>query len=385
MDTHRRHPMGLGVILFVFFATGVEDAMGPMADAVRAHYAVSHLVSTLLTSAVFLAFALLGVPAGLLAARLGKRTLLTVGLGINAVACGIPAVLDPAFPLLLLCVFALGAGTTCLHVAANPMVRDAGAEGAFARNLSLAHFVKGLGSAGAATLAGAAAFLPLLGRLGWRGAFPVFLALMVAGLLRVAGPGDARPEDAPPPSSPLRLLGEPPFALATLGIFLYVGAEVCLARFLRPALVDRGLGPALATLLGPTVFFAGLTLGRLVGLGLLAFQEPRQAFRWSALAGACGVLALVWGTRASLVAGTVICGLSFANIWPLLFALTVERRPERAGELSGLLCMAISGGAVLPLVMGALLDHGWGSGAFIVPLAVFAFLALLPGVSGQAV
>jgi fucose permease len=73
----------------------------------------------------------------------------------------------------------------------------------------------------------------------------------------------------------------------------------------------------------------------------------------------------------------VACGLGFANIWPLLFSITVEARPERSAELSGLMCMAIFGGAVLPPLMGRLQD-GLGMGpAFVVPLAAFAYLLLL--------
>jgi fucose permease len=70
-------------------------------------------------------------------------------------------------------------------------------------------------------------------------------------------------------------------------------------------------------------------------------------------------------------------GLGFANIWPMLFSITVERKPECANELSGLMCMAISGGALLPLLMGWLTDLGWKETAFAVPAACFAYLLLL--------
>ena len=62
------------------------------------------------------------------------------------------------------------------------------------------------------------------------------------------------------------------------------------------------------------------------------------------------------GSQALAFAGVVAAGLGFANIWPMLFSITVEEKPERANELSGLMCMAISGGAIVPLVMGKLLD-----------------------------
>jgi fucose permease len=73
----------------------------------------------------------------------------------------------------------------------------------------------------------------------------------------------------------------------------------------------------------------------------------------------------------------VACGLGFANIWPLLFSITVERQPERGAELSGLMCMAIAGGAVLPILMGRMLDTGFGSAAYAVPAASFLYLLAL--------
>jgi fucose permease len=61
----------------------------------------------------------------------------------------------------------------------------------------------------------------------------------------------------------------------------------------------------------------------------------------------------------------------------MLFSITVEEKPERANELSGLMCMAISGGALVPLLMGRLVDNGMKSMAFIIPVGCFAYLLLL--------
>jgi fucose permease len=77
------------------------------------------------------------------------------------------------------------------------------------------------------------------------------------------------------------------------------------------------------------------------------------------------------------LAGIIAAGLGFANIWPMLFSITVEEKPERANELSGLMCMAISGGAIVPLLMGRLLDLKWGATSFLVPVGCFAYLLLL--------
>jgi len=99
---------------------------------------------------------------------------------------------------------------------------------------------------------------------------------------------------------------------------------------------------------------------------------------------AFGAAALMADNKIVAIAGVVAAALGFANIWPLLFSITVEEKPECANELSGLMCMAISGGALVPLLMGQLLDWHLGTVAFIVPTICFAYLLLLSLRGGRA-
>ena len=132
-----------------------------------------------------------------------------------------------------------------------------------------------------------------------------------------------------------------------------------------------------ATRLGPGLFFIALCAGRLLGSFVLNFLDARTFFRWSALMGLAGLGLLLVGSRAAALSGIVLCGLGFANIWPLVFSLTIESRPDRSGALSGLMCMAIFGGATLPALMGVAADRTGVVSAFLVPLACFAYLTAL--------
>jgi MFS transporter, FHS family, L-fucose permease len=224
------------------------------------------------------------------------------------------------------------------------------------------------------------------------------------------------------------LLKQAVFFLAVVGIFLYVGAEVCMARFLQPTVtgilatefkdVEAGkkdengklisltkrdpktdeeetlTDPAvvekytktndLAKTLGPTMFFLLLTIGRIGGGFILRGLSPLAFFRISAFLGLLGAAALMADNKFVAIAGVVAAGIGFANIWPLLFSITVEEKPKCANELSGLMCMAISGGALVPLLMGQLLDWHLGSLAFIVPVCCFAYLLALSLRGGRA-
>ena len=339
-----------------------------------------------------------------------------LGLGLNAAALVIISLQQPAFPVLLGCIFLLGMGTTFLQVAGNPIMRDVSAEGKYSRNLAFAQGIKGIGSTASTYLLGAIASLAIFASLGWRAGFPLFCGLMVLAFVAVAlvKVKETRADKPPSIGSSLRLLKEPVFLLAVIGIFLYVGAEASMGRFLKPILMDfemkealpvlgassvglmaapQGEGPLLASsafffrtaqiaegranLLGPTMFFLLLTVGRLLGGVVLTVMSPRNCFRLSALLGVLGAAALMSGSQPLSLAGVVCAGLGFANIWPMLFSITVEERPECANELSGLMCMAISGGAIVPLLMAKLFDWGFQALAFAVPTACFIYLLLL--------
>ncbi|MBN2785839.1 MAG: MFS transporter [Pontiellaceae bacterium] len=427
-------------ILLAFLVMGVADAMGPMSNAVQDNYELSAVMATLLSFFVFIAFAAFSVPGGLLAARIGKKNLLLLGLGLNAVAMLIPCLIEPGFALLLGCIFVLGIGTTLLQVAGNPLMRDVSAEGNYGRNLSLAQGFKGIGSTLSSWIVGGTALagVAVLAKMGWRGVFPIFFILMAGAFVLVLFLKiDEAKADVPPSiGSSLGLLKKPVFALAVLGIFLYVGAEASMGRFLLPQMraafhvkynvtapvkdIDDALDAATkveaaksadegtamdaaelataqadlakvapdelerakqalskASKFGPALFFLLLTIGRLLGGVVLNVMSPRNFFRLSAALGLAGAALLIFGNTALSIVGVVLGGLGFANIWPMLFSITVEEDPDRGSELSGLMCMAISGGAIVPLVMGKLVDVGLNSKSFLVPVACFAFLLVL--------
>lgn len=359
-------------IFLAFLLMGVADAMGPLSSAVSSN----PVMAALMPFFVFIAFAICSVPAGLLAARIGKKKLLLLGLGLATAAVAVPAFMNPPFPLLLACIFLLGVGTTFLQVAGNPIMRDVSEQGDYSRNLALAQGIKGVGSTASAYLVTAVTSIGFFAVMGWRGAFPIFFVLMAVAFLSVAmlNVNETKVDVPPSVGSSLALLGVPTFAMAVLGIFLYVGAEVCMGTFLKPALEGYGYAPDKAALFGPSLFFGSLTFGRLVAGSIKV--SPRAFFRLSAFLGLVGMVMMLLGIKQLLLVAVLCGGLGFANIWPMLFSITVEEKPESANELSGLMCMAISGGALVPLLMGQL-GGGAKAIAFTVPAACFAYLLLL--------
>jgi fucose permease len=373
-------------IFMAFFLMGLADAMGPMSEGVRQQYQLSNVIASLLPFFVYIAFAIFSLPGGLLSSRIGKKKLLLLGLGLNAFALLVPSLWLPSFPLLLGCIFILGVGTTFLQVAGNPIMRDVSPEGAYGRNLSFAQGIKGLGSTASTYILSAVTTLVLFRNMGWRSAFPLFFVLMVLAFLFVSmlKVKEAKADQPPSLGSSLGLLKNSAFLLAVVGIFLYVGAEACMGRFLKPAFIGMGMDADKAGAYGPTLFFLLLTIGRLLASAVLTIMTPRTCFRLSALLGLLGAAGLMTGMNSLAIPGVVLAGLGFANIWPMLFSITIEDKPECSNELSGLMCMAISGGALVQLLMGWFRDIGWQSTSFIVPAACFVFLLILSMKKGQA-
>lgn len=371
-------------ILLAFLLMGVADAMGPLSDAVKTQFKLSSVMAALMPFFVFIAFAIFSVPGGVLAARIGKKKVLLLGLGLNTLAVAVPAFMNPTYPLLLACIFLLGVGTTFLQVAGNPIMRDVSEQGDYSRNLALAQGFKGIGSASSTYLPSVIGVVGALAAMGWRGAFPVFFALMAIAfvLVLMMNVNETKADVPPSIGSSLSLLGNPTFAMAVLGIFLYVGAEVCMGTFLKPTLAGLGLSEEKSAAFGPSLFFLVITAGRLTA-GMVKVN-PHTFFRLSALLGLIGVGLVMTGNQMLALVGVVLGGLGFANIWPMLFSITVEEKPEAASELSGLMCMAISGGAIVPLLMGKLRDGGMTTLSFAVPAACFAYLLLLSLKGGKS-
>ena len=365
-------------IFLAFFVMGFVDAVGTLVGFAKAEFRLTGAEAGLLPFFGFVAFAIFSVPAGVVADRRGKRFLLLASLAVVLAGQVVASLPLSSYGRLLGAIFAIGVGMAALQVAGNPMMRDVSAPGRYARNLTFAQFLKSLGSISGPYLA----TLVVAAGLAWDRVFPIFAAVTLATLLAALFlPTTARSAEDRPASvaASFALLKDPAVALAVAGIFLYVGAEVGLNSWLATFL-SRSFGMDLgssATRWGPGLFFIALSAGRLLGSAVLGFLDARRFFRISALVGLWGLMLLLAGGRDAALVGVVLCGLGFANIWPLVFSLTIERRPESSGALSGLMCMAIFGGAALPALMGLVADAAGVRAAFAVPTACFLYLTAL--------
>jgi fucose permease len=163
-----------------------------------------------------------------------------------------------------------------------------------------------------------------------------------------------------------------------LGIFLVVGIDVGINAVSGQFLLSKFNAAQEFAERGRSVYFFGKMLGTFAGALMLTMLSSRKFLLWSSVLGLASVLALlVVPTQMIAIAVIFVIGLGFANIFPLIFSLTVEKYPLRVNEISGLMVMAISGGAAVPPLIGYLTDSiGLTAGMFVLVVCAAYLLAL---------
>jgi fucose permease len=363
-------------VFLAFLAMGFGDAVGPFVGLARDEFQLSNAVASLIPFVGFSMFGLLSVPFGLVQDRRGKKFVLLLGLLV-----ALAGLLNASFGLttfgrFLLTILLLGAGAAILQVAGNPIMRDVSEPGRFARNLTLGQFVKAIGSLSGAVIPVVAA--RYFGA-GWQVIFPVYagaivLTALAVATLRVHEQKPDRP--AATLASCLALLKNPYVFSMVAAIFVYVGAEVSVSAGIPLLLKDRfGIDISREGLLGTGLFFTALTIGRFSGSVILTWMAPRRFLVVTCLLSLAGLGGLFLPTSALALASFFVVGLGFANIFPLVFSIAVERLPAHTNELSGLMVTAIVGGAFLPPLMGMLADRTSVQLGFLVPIAAVMYVA----------
>jgi len=367
-------------VFFAFLCMGFGDVVGPLTGLIKQEFQLSNLMAQMIPFMGFLMFGLLSIPIGVAQDQYGKKSILLTGLFLALFGLMIPfAGKFSSFIALLAGILMLGAGATFLQVAGNPLMRDVSVPGKYSRNLSLAQFIKAIGSLSGALIPLAAANY---WNADWKILFPVysiflFLTILWLWMTKIRG-GNKEKDVRATFSSSLLLLKNRYIFLMVFGIFLYVGAEVSMSSGLPIFLQDSfGLDIAKLGLLGTLFFFVALMTGRFLGAIILNWIHAPTFLKISVLVSILGFIGLFTGIQVIAMISIFLIGLGFANIFPLIFSITVETMPSRSNELSGLMVAAIVGGALIPPLMGFVADLTSTTIAFLVPLACVLFILFI--------
>jgi len=357
-------------IFLAFLVMGFGDVSGPLTSQLQTDFSLNNFQAGLVTLMAFIMFGLLSVPMGLYQDRKGRKHVLLLGLFAALVGMILPILGHyESFILILGGLLFLGTGATLLQVAGNPIMRDVSPEGKYSRNLSFGQFVKAIGS-----LSGS--LIPIVAArywgLDWKLLFPIYggvMLLVVVILLATRIQEKAVSEKPATLKSCFGLLRNPYVLLMVIGIFLYVGSEVSMSAKLPNFLEAKFDYDIKETgLFGTLFFFISLMTGRFLGGVILNWLSPKKFLVSSSILAIVGIAGLYFlGSQVLAFVFIFIIGLGFANIFPLIFSMTVDAFPDRSNEISGLMVTAIIGGAFVPIVFGGVADLFGLMAGFVVP------------------
>jgi MFS transporter, FHS family, L-fucose permease len=355
MNTQKVNITRILPVLMAFFVMSFVDLVGIGVDRVSKDMNLSSTLAQLIPSAAFLWFLLLSVPVGVLQSRLGKRFMLNIGMGVTALGLLVPYFFY-TFEMVLIGFALLGIGNTIVQVSANPLLVHVVPDNRTSSYLSFSQFIKAIGSMIGAPLAAI-----LAARFGdWK---LLFLVFGVVSLLSVLWLGSVKIDEVKQAEvkatfgSSFKLLGTGFVLMMVLSIFIVVGIDVGFnsnsGQFLSKQFgIDQTAAES-----GRSVYFFGRMLGTFAGALLLTRITSRKFFVWTSILGIICLVAILVIPSPVVAWGLVfLIGLAVANIFPLVFSITVEKYPSRSNEISGLMMMAVSGGALIPLIIGWVSD-----------------------------
>ena len=355
-------------VLLSFFVMSFCDLVGVGVDNAKADFQLNNTLAQLIPLAVFAWFFLLSVPVGIMQERIGKRNMLNIGMLLTALGLFLPFVFY-SFPVLMTGFALLGIGNTIIQVSANPLLIDVVPSNRAPSFLSFSQFVKSIGSMIAPYIA---TFLAV--RFGdWKLLLVVFggislLSVIWLHLTKITET-PAREEKATLASC-LKLLGNGYIALMVLGIFFVVGLDVGINATSGQFLMGKMEMAAEPAKQGRSLYFFGKMLGTFIGALLLVRLSSFKFLIGSSIATLLSTILFIMSPTPMLALILMfMIGLTASNIFPLIFTITVKKFPSRDNEISGLMIMAVSGGAFIPPIVGKFAD------AFGISASMYVFVA----------
>jgi MFS transporter, FHS family, L-fucose permease len=397
-------------ITTLFFAWGfITASVDPLIAALKAIFTLSYGEVGLTQFAFFIAYGVVSLPAAAIVRRAGYPNSIVVALAIMILGClVIPlATHFETFAIVLVALFIIASGITILQVAANPLAAELGPPEGVHFRLTFSQAFNSLGTTIAPFLV--ASLLLAGGIFAASGGVPVTAAqrseslrhidtafLVIAGLIAVLAlfiwSMRRRLQEASPllaADADASISGALRSRWALLGaaaIFFYVGAEVSIGSYLTNFLHQQDVFAVSLRQAGRLVSFywGGAMLGRFIGSALLRRVSAGRLLGAAAACAAllCLTVRLTPGSAAGVAALSI--GLMNSIMFPVIFTLTLERSSASEAATSGLLCMAIVGGAFLPWLAGRIADAMGLRAAYIVPLIAYLCISVFGFAAARA-
>ena len=367
----------LVIVTILFFMWGLLTSLNDvLIPHLKAVYALTYVQAMLVQFCFFGAYFVVSLPAGMLIKKIGYQKGAVAGLMIAAAGCALfyPAATSD-YAVFLLAFFVLASGITILQVAANPYVTELGDPQTASSRLNLTQAFNSLGTTVAPALGGMLilsgavlgtaelAQLPAAGQLAYRakeaamvqGPYLALAAALLAlallfALARLPQIRHADPVASLATDGKASALSHRHLLLGAIGIFLYVGGEVSIGSFLINFLGEphiAGLNHAQAANY-VSFYWGGAMVGRFAGFAVMRRVSPGKALAFNAACSIALIVVAIFGSGKVAMWAILAVGLCNSIMFPTIFSMALHKLGALTGQGSGVLCMAIVGGALVP-------------------------------------
>lgn len=393
---------GLNYFVFALFfifggITSLNDVIIPK---LKELFTLSYFEASLVQFCFFIAYAVVGIPGARFVKRIGYMRGAVAGLLTMMVGCllFIPASQSAVFGVFLFAYFILAAGVVLVQIVANPLISLLGPPRTAHSRLTFAQAFNSLGTTifpyiGSILILGSLATVTAAelsgadldayrtaesqaivnGYLGLAAALAVVAGVVWLFRNRLKG----ERHETTTLGEGLALLKRPRFGYGAACIFLYVGAEVAIGSFIVNylmqdhvlALAEQDAGKLIS------LYWGGALVGRFIGSGLLRLVSPGLLLA-TVCAGAIALIAISANSTGEVAGYSLLAvGLMNSIMFPTIFSLACEKLGPRAADGSGIINVAIAGGAIIPAIYGALADNVGLAAALALPALCYAIIA----------
>ena len=407
-NTGKNYTLALVVLTSLFFMWGfltcLNDIIIPHLKAV---FELNYAKVMLIQFSFFTAYFVVSLPSGMLVEKVGYKNGIMIGLLTAGIGCVLfyPAASERSFNIFLAALFVLASGITLLQVAANPYVAILGKPETASSRLTLTQAFNSLGTT-IAPIFGSLVILSVAVK------SPVELTAMTPQQVDAYRAAEASSVQVPyiglaaalmlvavliaitklpkiEASTVQSAAGDSHdhrhasawhyrhLVLGAVGIFVYVGGEVAIGSFLVNYISQPFIGGMDVAEAGRFVSFywGGAMVGRFVGSVIMRYTSPGKVLTVHAAAVMVLVIVAMLTTGHISMWAILAVGLFNSIMFPTIFTLAIDGLGKHTGQASGILCMAIVGGAIVPVVQGFLADSIGIQHAFILPVLCYAYVA----------
>ena len=394
-DPHN-HTLALVVVMGVFFICGFSTVLNDvLIPYLQKTLELSYASVILIQTSFYLGYFLISPLSGFLFRSSAYLKGIRWGLASGMVGTLLIsfASITLSFDLILAGVFILGGGIAMVQVSINPYALQLGNESTATSRLSLTQSFTSLGTI-IAPYVGSTYILSTLNTNPFDLNYEfidsplkkpyiiltlVWLALLILTfILRLPNGKETTYQKSTPQESGLHPLRNFIVLIGMLGIAICVGVEVAVGSFLISFLTDANVANLSMEIAGKfsMLFWMGFLMGRLLGSWIMKYVPPGKLLFFHALAGLMFTFFATFSSGLIAASSILALGLCTSIMFPVIFSLVLSSCEGRKNEVSGFLCMANIGGALIPLLQGSLADTIGIQKSFIIPIACYLFLII---------